>query len=239
MFLIGGFILGFAGSLHCIGMCGPIVLALPWQSKSGLKVLLKRILYFLSKSTSYLFLGIITGLIGDTFRFFGAQQSLSIMSGTVMLILGLVSLFRFTLTQRITFFDKFFIKLRSLFSSFLQTERISSFLVVGFLNGLLPCGFVYIGLGTALSGNSVIESGLFMFLFGLGTIPALLVVALLPSVLKSRWKIPTAKLAPILSIVFALMLILRGLNLGIPFVSPKMHTTQPAHTPNPQIDCCK
>lgn len=239
MQLFSGFVLGFLGSLHCVGMCGPIALALPWKSKSKAAFAAKQVLYFVSKAAAYALLGLFTGLIGDSFRFFGLQQAISITIGIVMLIIGVVTLSQKRTFLKFTVFDKLLSGIRGLFSKFLKSENPASFTVIGFLNGFLPCGFVYLGLGASLVTNSALQSAVFMFLFGMGTIPALLMASLLPSVIRTRGKFQVRRLIPVLSILFACIFILRGLNLGIPFLSPKMHGA--SHTPvqQTQADCCK
>ncbi len=238
MYLFSGFLLGFLGSLHCIGMCGPIALALPWKSRSKAIFAAKQFLYFISKATAYALLGLFTGLIGDTFRFFGLQQAISIAIGVIMLLIGIASLFKPGILLKLKFVDRIFSGLRSLFSKFLKSNNPASFTVIGFLNGFLPCGFVYLGLGSSLISGSAMESALFMFLFGIGTVPALLIASLLPSMLKSRGRLSAHKLIPVLSIIFAVLFILRGLNLGIPYLSPKMNAKMPHTGKENPVNCC-
>lgn len=239
MLYLGGFLLGFLGSLHCIGMCGPIALALPWKSASLAHFVRKQIFYFLFKALSYTLLGFLSGLIGDTFRFFGFQQAVSVVLGSIMLVVGIASLLHLTFVKKISILDNALAGLRSLFSKLIKTDRPSSFMAIGFLNGFLPCGFVYIGLASAVVTNSALNASFFMFFFGLGTIPALLTASLLPRFLKTKQRFSTRKLIPVFSIVFAILFILRGLNLGIPFVSPRMQGHTPAMEKAAHVECCK
>jgi hypothetical protein len=239
MLYLGGFLLGFLGSLHCVGMCGPIALALPWKSASQAHFVWKQIFYFLFKALAYMLLGFLSGLLGDTFRFFGFQQTVSIVLGSIMLILGISTLFQFSFIKKMTILDKVFAGLRTLFGKFLKSERPASFMAIGFLNGFLPCGFVYIGLASAVVTNSVLNAGVFMFFFGIGTIPALLTASLLPRFLRTKQQLSTRKLIPLFSILFAILFILRGLNLGIPFVSPRMQGHTPKMEKAAHVECCK
>ncbi len=240
-FLISGLVLGFLGSLHCVGMCGPIALALPWKSGSRSSFIAKKLFYFISKASAYALLGILSGLIGNTFRFFGFQQYLSIVLGVIMLIAGIASLFHLGRITRLPVIDKALSILRSMFAGFLNNPKPSSFIAVGFLNGFLPCGFVYVALAAAIGGDTVLSAAAFMFLFGIGTIPALLAATLLPSVIRFPSWFSVRKLIPVITICFAILFLLRGLNLGIPYVSPAMHTnTQSVTNDTTETpDCCK
>ena len=83
---LSGLALGFLGSLHCIGMCGPIALALPSQSKSKLSFYSGRLLYNLGRVITYSIMGLIIGLIGQKINLAGYQQIISVILGIAILI---------------------------------------------------------------------------------------------------------------------------------------------------------
>lgn len=239
MFFSSALLLGFLGSIHCLGMCGPIVLTLKWGESNKFRGAIKRVFYFVSKSIAYACLGFVAGLIGDTFRFFGFQQLISIVIGTIMVVASSASLLKIKIPSNFSFLSKVFHFAKSSLSGVIKADKPGAFLIIGFLNGLLPCGFVYVGLGASLTANSSMESGIYMFLFGLGTIPALLLLSFVPSLAlgKFGWKI--RKLIPLISLTMGIILLLRGLNLGIPYLSPKMQTNKTEQIKNAKIDCCK
>lgn len=225
-----GFLLGLAGSAHCIGMCGPLVLALPSDNNDRSSLILSRIVYHISRSFSYALMGFILGFVGFGFALVGIQEYVSIFAGLLMLALVLIPS-----RYRSGFLHASFIKmpgfLKSLMQKLMKSDGAGSMSILGLLNGFLPCGFVYMGLTGAVGMGSPTGSALFMFLFGLGTLPVMLVVSVLPGFQSVKLKERLNTLFPYITIVVALLLILRGLGLGIPFLSPElgsggMHTMQ-------------
>lgn len=225
-----GFLLGIAGSAHCIGMCGPLVLALPSSNSNIKSLILSRTIYHLSRSFAYAAMGCVLGFIGFGFSMVGIQKYVSISAGIIMLALIFIPS-RF----RSGFLHASFISmpasLKSAIQRLMKSDNLVSLSILGFLNGLLPCGFVYLGLMGAVGMGSPIESALFMFLFGLGTLPVMLVVSVLPGFQSGKLKERLNAAFPYIVVVVALLLILRGLGLGIPFLSPDlgsggMHTMQ-------------
>ncbi|MCE1190131.1 MAG: sulfite exporter TauE/SafE family protein [Ignavibacteria bacterium] len=239
MIILSGFLLGFLGSLHCVGMCGPIVLAMPRGNNGFFGSLLQRIVYHIGRIFTYMILGAIFGVIGDKIKMMTYQQEISVILGAFILIFALASLFNVQLVKRFTFLEKVYSSLRVALGSFITRKGFFAQFILGFLNGLLPCGFVYVGIAGATAIGNPVQSTLFMVLFGLGTAPALIIVALIPGALKLN-KLPVRKLIPIFSILFAVLIIARGLNLGIPYISPKVHKTEakqiPVQTQPAQVD---
>jgi sulfite exporter TauE/SafE len=225
--LITGFLLGLFGSAHCAGMCGPIALALPGAQKRGISLVTGRLLYNFGRVVTYMLMGAILGVFGAGISLAGYQQVLSIITG--VFILG------FALLPR-TYFNKWMHASPAIFQStfgqsfarLMKNGSHTSLAGIGLLNGLLPCGFVYMGLIGALAMGSVTGSMTYMLLFGLGTIPVMLGMSLAPSLLNETLKAKMRRALPYVAIAIGLLLILRGLSLGIPFVSPilggDMHT---------------
>lgn len=211
------FLTGLVASLHCVGMCGPIALALPVGGLPEGKAWVARVLYNLSRSLSYGVLGLLAGLFGERLSLFGWQQQVSVGAGILMIFLVTGKRFiPFPVTATLSF------------RKLLQTKKNWAFAGAGLLNGLLPCGLVYVALSGALTASSPADGFLFMFAYGVGTMPAMLSV----SWLWKRVSVPVRqrlnRLIPVYTILLALLFIWRGLGFGLPF-SP--HTPSPGEAP--------
>lgn len=233
---LSGLALGFLGSLHCIGMCGPIALALPSQSKSKLGFYSGRLLYNLGRVITYSIMGLIIGLIGQKINLAGYQQIVSV-------ILGIGILIAVILPSR---FKNYLVKLKPVqtVTKILQSSigvlfrkgGQSSLFAIGVLNGFLPCGFVYVALAGAVAIGDVEKSVLFMALFGIGTIPAMFSASIVTNLFGQNFRKKIHRAIPVFASVLAIIFILRGLNLGIPYLSPKLKTVTQVE---PSHDCCK
>ena len=214
-------ILGLAGSIHCVGMCGPLVLSLPGQ-ESWQKQILNNSVYQVGRVLTYVILGIVLGFIGQSFSFAGLQQPLSISIGILLLVfLFLPRKFKLKLESKVgnTAFSK---KVKKAWAYFFNKQSVPAFFAIGMLNGLLPCGLVYTALAGALAGGSPLNSGLFMLFFGIGTSPALLTAGSLKTVFHKKllqWK---HIILPVSIGTMALLFILRGASLDIPYLSPQI-----------------
>jgi len=135
-----------------------------------------------------------------------------------------------------------FSKVKKQFQHFISNPTFSSVFMVGLLNGLLPCGLVYIAVAGALATGSVLEGVLYMFLFGLGTAPLLLATALIGNLSTAKIRNQLSKAIPYVVVVVGVLFILRGANLGIPYISPSAEKWHP-QTEKVEIkahkgDCC-
>lgn len=220
--LLTAFITGLVGSLHCVGMCGPIALALP----RGGHVIQDQLVYNLGRTVTYSMLGAVVGIIGFSIRWGGLQQVFSVAMGVSLLILALFSLQAESRFMQIPVIAKVMVKLRKGFGKLMGNPRPQNFFAIGLLNGLLPCGFVYLALAGAATQGHWIDSVTFMACFGLGTLPLMLGLRLSGQMLPGTWR---AKLRPLLTgfaVVFACILIMRGLSLDIPYLSPVIPTAE-------------
>jgi uncharacterized protein len=219
MLLWTALLLGVAGSLHCVGMCGPIALSLP-IAHMGTGYRIRGILaYNFGRAATYSVLGALSGLIGGTIHWVGGQQTLSIVAGVVILVALLVAL----TGKRIPFvrrFDKYYTWLRTSLGNLFRQRTTKALLLIGLLNGLLPCGLVFAALGGAAATGSVLQGATFMFVFGLGTIPAMFSLSFAAVKMSDRFRNKLHRVVPIFVTAMALLLILRGMGLGIPYVSP-------------------
>ena len=214
------FITGLAGSFHCVGMCGPIALALPIGKLSFFRATISRLLYNLGRILTYSALGAAFGYFGKTLFVAGFQQQLSILIGILMIA--------FIFPNRIITWRPFQKLTRLLMATFKKVFPLHSpigFIILGLLNGLLPCGFVYMALAGASATITPIEGAIFMAFFGLGTAPMMFSIGFLPKFLTLNYRQKINQYIPIYSLILAFFFIVRGMNLGIPYLSPKFEKT--------------
>lgn len=204
-------LIGFLGSFHCIGMCGPIALALPGKNDSTLSLIIGRTLYNFGRIVTYSVLGAVFGLLGHSFVLAGLQQWLSVTLGLLVITTVFLSSGYFeTLKQKagVTYlFDRLKDAIRTQFNKRGMTTLFS----IGLLNGLLPCGFVYLGLAGSLTTGSVWQGSLYMALFGLGTFPAMFTMAMAPGFISLAVRQKINRIIPYLAVAFGIYLIYRGL----------------------------
>jgi sulfite exporter TauE/SafE len=223
--LVPAFLMGAAGSLHCIGMCGPLALALP-ASRGGFGIRLAGLLlYNGGRAFTYAAYGAVFGSLGGRIGWFGWQQRFSIGLGLVLLLfLILPAGFRKGFPRQP--FPLAMARLRAHLGRHLLDPRPAARLLTGLLNGLLPCGLVYMALaGAALAGSAGQGAG-FMAAFGLGTLPAMAGLMLTGGLLRPALRRRLSGAYPALMALMACLLILRGLDLGIPFLSPALQMSR-------------
>jgi sulfite exporter TauE/SafE len=216
------FSIGMLGSFHCVGMCGPLALSLPLSNDSFWAKFSGAVLYNAGRIVTYSVFGLIFGLIGKSFALFGFQQWLSI-------VLGAVILFFIILPKRVTIFKTnnavlmFLEKLRTALGNLFSKRNNSSLFSIGLLNGLLPCGLVYMAVAGSVATADVLSSVLFMAFFGLGTLPIMWSIAFFGNYVGVSIRQKIRRAYPYMMALMACLLILRGMGLGIPYVSPKMN----------------
>jgi sulfite exporter TauE/SafE len=218
--ITAAFLLGIASNLHCIGMCGPLALAIPYNStkKGWLNAKIVRVLlYNFGRVVTYAFLGVFAGIIGLSIQFIGFLQLASIISG------GLIILFAWKHflpeLPSFQFEQKLFQFIGSQFRKLKTSNSVGNTFLFGMLNGILPCGMVYLALLNAMLAPEIEISVLVMAIFGLGTLPAMIIIAFIGSsvqVFISKYKLAV----PILLTFVGMFAIFRGADLGIPMLSP-------------------
>ena len=219
MFLLAAISLGFLGSFHCIGMCGPIAMTIPVKRTSHFSIISGSLIYNTGRIVTYACLGLLFGILGKGFMLAGWQSFLSIILGICILFLLFIpnlSVISLKVGFLVSFIGKLKSKIRILFG--IHTNR--SLFIIGLLNGLLPCGLVYLGIIAALSTGDTFKGALFMIGFGLGTLPAMLSITFIRDYIGIRFRNGVRRMVPVFVAMMAVMLILRGMNLGIPYVSP-------------------
>jgi sulfite exporter TauE/SafE len=230
--------IGLIGSLHCIGMCGPIVVALPLKKHNLASKIAGAILYNSGRVLTYGAIGILFGMLGRGIRLAGFQQWTSILLGVAMIV---SVLYPFIFREKIVIGDLFsgysarlIVRLKKLFTD----RSYFSLLMIGLLNGLLPCGLVYVAIAGAISSGNVLTGALFMVLFGIGTIPLLLTATLASNAIGQKIRLKMQRVVPYFVFMIGVLFILRGMSLGIPYISPTTEKLAP-HVMIEKKSCCQ
>jgi len=219
LMFLAAFSVGIVGSFHCVGMCGPIALALPIHRYSSLQKSIAVLLYNLGRALTYFSLGIIFGILGQSFSLFKVQQYTSIFAGVFILY---VLIFSNTGFAQSSWFSKLSLRIKNKLGTLLKAEKTPyTFLPIGIVNGFLPCGLVYVAIAGAVSTNNIVWSAWYMFAFGLGTMPIMALTMIFGKYISDSLRLKINQITPYLIGLMAILLIVRGLNLGIPYLSPK------------------
>lgn len=209
MFWLSAAILGLMGSLHCVGMCGPLVAALSISDPSKNKMWTNASLYHGARISAYGILGILPGLIGEGIQVTGFQQKASLVVGFLFLLA-----FVYIITVRnihIGAWDRWSRSIHNLMKPWMQSQGSSRMLAMGFLNGFIPCGMTYMAMASALTADSLLGSMSFMMIFGLATTPALMAVSFM-GIFKGNLQ----AIVPIGYLIVGLLLLYRGLYVEVP-----------------------
>ena len=232
---IPAFILGVISNLHCLGMCGPIALAIPLNRSSKSAMLFGILQYHIGRILVYGILGYLVGYIGMGIKLFGILQAISIIAGIGIII--------YAWRNKLTFFKNPFtssLRHTSLLSrsmgKIMRSESPLKLFLLGALNGLLPCGMVYTALITAVVLGTPILSATSMLAFGLGTLPGLVAFSVFAQQLGNPIRSKLNRYLPYLVTVVGILIILRGMNLDIPYLSPKVSFSE--EKKEVVMDCC-
>ena len=228
-------VLGLLGSFHCIGMCGPIAFLLPLNRTNRSKRIFQLFSYHIGRLFTYGLLGFVFGLLGKSLNLFGIQQQLSISIGVGMILMILIPSKIFS---RYNFSKPMYAlvgNVKNVMGVYLKKKSSKTFFVLGFLNGLLPCGLVYMAVFGAMASGGATYGALYLVLFGLGTVPLMTVAIYLGNFLKGKAKQNILKAIPVFVVVTGLLFILRGMGLGIKYISPSEMVTE-QHIDS-QYDC--
>lgn len=218
-----GLLIGFVGSLHCAGMCGPLAIALPKPDGNKFKWFQNRLTYNFGRIFTYAMLGGLAGLAGQGFSMAGIQQWVSIFLGA--LLMGVIIFPAFKLNQySLRFFQAIANPVRRKLGKMFNNPSPFKTFLFGLINGLLPCGLVYVALAGALTVGNYLEGIIFMILFGLGTFPMMMAISMAGSFISPKARYYFFKAVPVFTFLLGGILVLRGLNLGIPFISPVLES---------------
>lgn len=211
-------LMGLTGSLHCAGMCGPIIWVMPFQMISGFRKWLSIGLYHFGRISVYALLGLVLHSFKSVFQP-QWQQYISIGLGVLLLIVGIISFIPNRKTSIRLPWTEF---IKKQLGRFIGNPKPHTLLLSGMLNGLLPCGLVYMALSMTVAAESAVDVVWLMYAFGLGTVPALVALTVLKNKVSFLRTNHIRKMVPALMFLFGCIFILRGMNLGIPYISPEI-----------------
>lgn len=218
--LLSSLLLGLISSLHCMGMCGPIAMMLPVDRNNPARKATQILTYHLGRLTAYGSLGLLFGVLGRGFYLAGLQQQASIIAGMVMITIVMLPEKIFAKYNFSKPVYKIISYIKTSLGSQFRKRSYKALFITGVLNGLLPCGLVYAALFGAIAMQNVPLSTLYMLLYGLGTIPLMSAVVYASAFIKSPWRNSISKIVPYAAVFVGMLFIVRGLGLGIPYVSP-------------------
>ncbi|AXB57242.1 sulfite exporter TauE/SafE family protein [Flavobacterium fluviale] len=230
--LFSAFFLGLISSLHCVGMCGPIAMMLPVDRQNEAKKVTQIMTYHFGRLAAYAAIGLIFGLLGRGFFLAGLQQKMSIIVGVIMIIVVLIPENKFAEYNFSKPVYKIISKIKTNLGSQFKNKSYKSLFTIGLLNGFLPCGMVYVALFGAIAMQSASYGVLYMLLFGIGTIPLMTIVVYVNKLLKLPFRNKIQKAIPYVAVIIGVLFILRGLGLGIPYISPSNMSLFVQQTPN-------
>ena len=212
------FFTGLFGSIHCVGMCGPLAFAIPSFHENRWMIIFDKLVYNLGRTLTYTFLGIIIGLIGRQFWLAGIQSSVSILTGVFIILAACSRMLKISFGNW-----KWISKMVQPFNKLISyaIRHKAGHLIIGILNGFLPCGFIYLALAGALNTGNVMYSAQYMLFFGLGTLPLMLAAMVSVGLVGPSFRRRINKAIPFVMLALGVWFILRGLNLDIPYLSPE------------------
>lgn len=222
--ILSGLVLGLISSFHCVGMCGPIAFSLPVHYLPSARKLIGILLYNIGRVVTYSLLGLFFGYVGRQIFLQGFQQWFSIILGLIILLVLLQSI----ITKKflhLNFFDKINIQLQQFIGKYIRQKQLYGMFLIGIANGLLPCGMVYFAIAGALATGSITGGVVFMALYGLGTMPFMILLSYFGFMISISVRNTMKKIVPYFVAAMAVLLILRGMNLGIPYISPYFENT--------------
>lgn len=217
------FFIGLFGSLHCVGMCGPLAFAIPAGQKGWGYIVADKFLYNLGRILSYTTIGLLIGFIGRQLWISGLQQGISLASGLLIVLAGFSRMFKIRLFNSRSS-SRFLAPVSKAINYAIQ-HRAGNF-AIGVLNGLLPCGFVYLALVGAINTASPLSAAQYMFWFGVGTFPLMLLATISTGFMSITVRRRINKALPYLMVCLGFWFILRGLDLNIPYLSPSISSAQ-------------
>ena len=220
--ILAAFIMGLTGSFHCVGMCGPIAFALPLNRKNNFSKTVGILFYNFGRISTYTILGILLGLFGKGLKLAGILQQVSITIGIIIILSVVIP----SLIKKISFTNAYYLKfnnwVKAKLGKYLVKKSNTSLLILGMLNGLLPCGMVWIAMVGSVAYGSLNSGIHFMFFFGIGTFPMMFLLPYFSTSISATIRNKMTRLIPYIMIAFGILFILRGSNLDIPYLSPPL-----------------
>ncbi|WP_229254108.1 sulfite exporter TauE/SafE family protein [Dyadobacter sp. NIV53] len=211
--------MGLMSSFHCISMCGPIALTLPvrkgnfWQKFAGLSV------YNGGRAISYAMLGAVIGCVSSSLVWIGYLRYLSVFAGMLMLVYVFWPSKLDLYFHPPKFWQEVINHVKKGMSEMLKSRKIHGWFMLGMLNGLLPCGMVYLALMSSVATGSISGAGTFMLLFGIGTLPMMMAVGFFKNWFTPVLRTQIRKLTPVILAVAGIWLVGRGIFIQYPSVN--------------------
>jgi sulfite exporter TauE/SafE len=221
--------MGLISSLHCIGMCGPIALALPVHKGSRLQQFSGLLIYNSGRVLSYSVLGLLVGGIGTSLAWLGYLRYLSVFAGLLMLVYVFWPARLDKHFRPPVFWARSVGFLKKRMSVLLQSRTAGGWLALGIFNGLIPCGMVYMALMSSIATGNVTSGAIYMMIFGLGTFPAMVSIGIAKQKFTPVFRSHIRRFAPVMLAVAGIWLVVRGLLVDLPVNSESHH----------QITICK
>jgi uncharacterized protein len=231
-FFAGALLLGAISSFHCVGMCGPLVLSLPVAQLPANQRFAGLWLYHGGRIGTYALIGLLLGLLGRQISLAGWQQGFSIVLGILLLLYFVFNRISKPLAVP-QLFRPFQKNVQAFISRIIQQPTLPAMWGMGMANGLLPCGMVYVAATGAIASGSISGGMGFMICFGLATIPALYFLSLLGTLFNTALRQNMRRVLAFGTLVIGILLIIRGLNMNIPYISPYLISG----TSGTAIDC--
>jgi len=210
------FTMGLMSSFHCIGMCGPIALALPVQKGNPLQKFSGLFVYNGGRALTYAALGAAIGSVGSSLAWLGYMRYLSIFAGILMLVFVFwpSRIDRYFHPPR--FWQQALNHVKRRMAEMLHSRKMHGWFLLGILNGLLPCGLVYLALISSIATGSIFGGAIFMFLFGIGTLPMMMTIGFLKNRITPSIRTQMRKLTPVMLAIAGLWMVGRGIFIQYP-----------------------
>ncbi|MBA4056655.1 MAG: hypothetical protein C0490_18215 [Marivirga sp.] len=204
--VITALIMGFAGSLHCVGMCSPLVMAV---SNIRSAAMMNRLIYNSGRILTYGILGALVGTAGWSIPFLHMQNVLSIILGIALLIFSIMGIRNIKVPFLMPFLQKASLTLKTIFGKYLRKKTRLSVFILGSLNGILPCGLTFLALAVCLTLDGPVSSFNFMLVFGIGTLPVMLGLTSVLNQLVKKFDINIRKVTTTMLFISGCLLIAR------------------------------
>jgi hypothetical protein len=216
---ISALLLGGISSFHCVGMCGAFAFSIPTHHLSPVKKIVAILLYNIGRITTYSMFGLLFGLVGRQISLAGFQQWFSIIAGIIVLMIVIQSLLKKPVFH-LPGYNKILNSITKLISAFVGKSSLGSIYLLGVANGLLPCGLVYVAITGALAAGTISGATGFMAAYGLGTLPAMFTLSYFNFIISISARNTMKRAVPFVVAAMGVLLILRGMGLGIAYISP-------------------
>jgi hypothetical protein len=210
------FSIGLLGSIHCVGMCGPLALAVPYQGEGRFAAAKGVLAYTLGRLATYAIIGSMIGIAGKGFLVAGIQKYLTLAIGISIAFIAIFSIAVESYFARIPPVRRFNLWTNRQLGGWIGRKGTVAALMIGVFNGLIPCGLVYMAIAGAVTVGNILSGATFMVLFGLGTVPLMAFTGLAGQSLNPALRGRLRRFAPALMLLVAALFLLRGLQFEVP-----------------------